>query len=59
MEIPIFEEGNLEVWIFRHGKLFFVHRLFDAERLDVVAIDFEGEAFAWFQWDDCRRKVSG
>ena len=58
-EMPIFEGGNFEVWIFRARKFFSVHRLFEAERLDVAAISFEGEAISWFQWDDRRRKVSG
>ena len=47
MEIPIFEGGNLEVWIFRYGKFFSVYRLFEVERLDVAAINFKEEALAW------------
>ena len=39
-------------------KFFSVHRLSKAKRHDVAAINFQGEALAWFQWDDRRRKVS-
>ena len=49
MEMPTFEGGNLKGWIFRAEKFFSVHRLPEAERLDVAAINFEGEALAWFQ----------
>ena len=56
MEIPIFEGGNLEVWIFRYGKYFSVYRFLEAEKLDVAAISFKEEALAWFQWGDRRRR---
>ena len=29
----------------------------NAEKLDVAAISFEGEALVWYQWEDQRRKM--
>ena len=46
VEIPIFERGNLEIWIFRYGKIFSVYRLFEAKRLDIAAISFKEEDLA-------------
>ena len=40
-----------------HGEIFFsVCRLSKMEKLDVATLSFEGEALAWFQWEDGQRK---
>ena len=57
VEMPGFDGGNPEGWVFRAERFFFVHRLTDAEKLDVDAISFEGEALAWYQWEDESRKM--
>ena len=57
VEMPVFEGGNPEGWIFRAWKFFYVHRLTEAEKVDVAALSFDGEALAWFQWEDHRRSM--
>ena len=54
----MFEGGNLEGWVFRVEKLFSIHRLTKMEKLDMATLSFDGEALAWFQWEDQRRSLS-
>ena len=48
---------NPEGWVFRAKKFFAMHRFTEAEKLDVAALSFEGEALAWFQWEDRHRRM--
>ena len=50
----IFESGNLEGWIFRVERFFSAHRMSKQEKMTAASISLDGEALAWFQWEDGR-----
>ena len=52
--MPVFEGGIPEGWIFKVEKFFSIHPLTEIEKLDMAALDFDGKALAWFQWEDRR-----
>ena len=49
VEMPVFEGGNPEGWVFMVEKFFSIHRLTEMEKLDVATLSFDSEALAWFQ----------
>ena len=55
--MSVFEGGNLEGWVVRAEILFSMHRLSKMEKLDVATLSFNDEAWAWFQWENKRRKI--
>ena len=46
--MPVFEEDNLEGWIFPAERFFSVHHLIKVEKLDVATLSCDGEPLAWF-----------
>ena len=54
VEVPVFEGGIPEGWIFRVEKFFSIHRLTNIEKLNMETLGFDGKALAWFQWEDRR-----
>ena len=52
-----FEGWNLEGWIFQVELYFHDNHLTEIEKLAAAAINLEGEALAWFQWEDGRRSM--
>ncbi|XP_024017591.1 uncharacterized protein LOC112090471 [Morus notabilis] len=57
VEMPVFDGENPDGWIFRAERYFSLNRLTDREKLDVAVVSLEGEALAWFQWEDRRWAV--
>ncbi|MCV5004829.1 hypothetical protein OFM39_34770, partial [Escherichia coli] len=57
--MPSFDGANPEGWIFRAERYFAVCRLSEAEKLETAVISLDGDALAWFQWEDGRRRIRG
>lgn len=57
LEMSIFYGDSPDGWIFRAKRYFSMNHLTNGEKVEVVAVCFEGEALAWFQWEDSRRSV--
>ena len=55
--MPVFEGWNLEGWIFQVELYFHDNHLTEIEKLAAATINLEGEALAWFQWEDGRRSM--
>lgn len=55
--MPVFEGQNPEGWVFRVERYFLMNNLQDLEKLDAAAISLDGEALAWFQWENGRRPM--
>lgn len=53
--MPIFAGENPEGWIFRAKRYFVINRLTGAEKLEAAVISLDGDALAWFQWEDRRQ----
>lgn len=58
LEIPVFEGENPEGWVFKAERYSSLTQVNEAEKLEVVAICFEGEALSWYQWQQRRKKVT-
>lgn len=58
LEIPVFEGENPEGWVFKAERYFNLTQISEAEKLDAVAIFFEGEALSWYQWQQRRKRVA-
>ena len=59
LEMPIFEGLNLEGWVFHVERFFTVHRMTEEEKMAAAMISLDGEAMAWFQWEEGRRPIQG
>lgn len=55
--MPIFDGENPDGWIFRTERYFNMNQLSNCEKLEAAAVCFEGEALAWFQWEDDRQPM--
>ena len=55
LEMSIFEGWNPEGWIYRAERYFCLNNLSAPEKMEAAAISLDGEALAWFQWEDHRR----
>ena len=54
IEMLVFEGGNPEGWVFHSENFFSMHQHSEMEKLDVATLSFDGEALAYFQWEDKR-----
>ena len=57
VEMPTFEGWNPKGWIFRMERFFVAHRMSKEEKITAVTISLDGEALAWFQWEESRRPI--
>lgn len=47
---------NPDGWIFHAEHYFFMNRLSDSEKLEVAVVCLDGDALAWYQWEESRRQ---
>ena len=52
LEMPIFKGWNPEGWIFHVERFFLTHGMMEEEKIAGAIISLDGEALAWFQWED-------
>ena len=57
LEMPILEGWNPEGWIFHVERFFLTHGMMEKEKIAVAIISLDGEALAWFQWQDGHRPI--
>ena len=57
LELPIFDNANHDKWVFCAKRFFDVNLMPENERLEAAILSMEGEAIAWFQWEDGRRLI--
>ena len=57
LEMPFSEGWNSEGWEFRVERFFVAHGMLEEEKLAVATISVDGEALAWFQWEEGHRPV--
>ena len=57
LKMPVFEGSNPDGWIFWAERYFTICRLSEKECLEAAVISLDGEALAWFQWEDGRRPI--
>ena len=42
---------------FQGRNFFSIQQFFEAEKINMAALSFDGQALAWFQWEDRRRRM--
>lgn len=57
VEMPVFDGENPDGWIFRAERYYAMNRMTEREKLDIAVVSLEGEALAWFQWEDGRSPI--
>jgi len=57
VEMPSFDGENPDGWIFRAERYFATKGLSENEKLEEAVVSLDGEARAWFQWEDGRRVI--
>lgn len=57
LELPLFDGGGPDGWIFRAERYFSINQMVEEEKLEATTMCLEGEALAWFQWEKKRRKL--
>lgn len=55
LEMPIFHGHNPDGWTFRVERFFAINRLSEVEKLEAAAVCLDGDALAWFQWEEGHR----
>ena len=53
----MFKGLNQKGWIFRIEPFFPAHHMTEKEKMVATTISLDGEALAWFQWEDNRRLI--
>ena len=51
----MFEDLNLEGWVFRVEHFFTINRLSELQKLEATTISMDGKALGWFQWENGRQ----
>ena len=59
LELPIFEGSDLDGWIFRVEWYFEINGLRIDEKLRAVMVCMEGEALAWYNWEEAHHQFNG
>ena len=59
LELLIFVGDDPEDWLFRAEQYFEINRLTPTKKLYVVIVCLEGEALAWYYYEDGRRRFQG
>ncbi|EXB38291.1 hypothetical protein L484_013924 [Morus notabilis] len=57
VEMPVFDGENPDGWSIRAERYFAMNKMTEREKLDVAVVSLEGEALAWFQWEDGRSPI--
>lgn len=57
LEMPVFNGEAPDAWIFRAKRDFGINQFTNEEKVEAAAMYFEGEALAWFQWENGRQPV--
>ena len=57
--MPTFDGTDPDSKVFRDEKIFDVNPMTNNEKLESVVLSIEGEAIAWFQWEDGWRPFRG
>lgn len=55
--MPVFNGEDPDGWIFRAERYFALSQSSETEKLEAAVVSMEGEALAWFQWEDGRRAI--
>lgn len=55
--MPIFNGENPDGRILRVERYFRINQLSNWEKLEAATVCFEGEALAWYQWEESRQPV--
>ena len=50
LDVPRFENGDPQRWIFKIQQYFHFHNASEEQRLQIAPIHFDGKALAWYQW---------
>ena len=59
LKLPIFEGSDPDGWIFRVERYFEINSLHADEKLRVVLVCMEGEALAWYNWEEGHHQFNG
>ena len=59
LELPIFEGNDPDGWIFRVERYFEINSLRADEKLRAVLVCMEGEALAWYNWEEGHHPFNG
>ena len=57
IDVPRFEGGDPQGWIFKIQQYFDFHNASEEQRLKVAPLYFDGEALAWYQWCQHNNKI--
>lgn len=57
LEMPMFNGEDPDGWIFRAERYFNMNRLGNWERVEAAVVCFEGEALAWYQWEESQQPM--
>lgn len=57
LEMLVFDGWNPEGWIFRVERFVTAHHITEEEKFTTATISLDGEALAWFQWEDGRQPI--
>ncbi|XP_022848903.1 uncharacterized protein LOC111371244 [Olea europaea var. sylvestris] len=55
LEMPVFHGENPDGWLFKAERYFSINHFSNWEKIEAAAVCFEGEALAWYQWEDGRQ----
>lgn len=58
LEMPVFEGVGPDNWVLRVERYFSINHLTEDEKVEAVAVCFDGEALAWFQWEEKRKPIN-
>ena len=57
IDVPRFEEGDPQGWIFKVQQYFDFHNAFEEQHLQIAPLYFDGKALAWYQWRQKNTKI--
>lgn len=55
--MPVFEGFEPDEWVFHVERYFSINRMAEEQKVEAAIICFDGEALAWFKWEDNRRPM--
>lgn len=58
LEFPIFSGDDPDGWVSKAERYFDVYQMPEREKLGAAILGLEGDALAWFQWENKRRIVT-
>ena len=58
VEMPVFNNEDLDLWLFRADRYFQIHKLTNSDKLIVATISFEGSALNWYRAQEEREKFT-